>query len=382
MRRSLNADILYYMFEAASMSRWNDHLRTLDLTELDKQAHKAVIAWTIGRSEEDSGTKVDWDSIMENCLFGFLQRIALTDLKPQIYHKIADEKRKEVAEYVLDTFDKKVPDANGAFREKFRDYLYSEHTDRENGIIDAAHYLATKWEFDTIYEVNRSVYGIEKTRRSIYSQVGQFGYLAGVSDIVDSSSGLYRFINTVGQLRFQQRWSRTPRVPKTTVLGHSVLVAFSVLLNDMDSGISGRRRYFDFFSALFHDLPEVLTKDVITPVKNSVDGLRELLEETEHELVEAEIMPLIPAGWRTELGFMAYDPFTDSDEPPRNGRQIKACDMMGAWMEAHLSIRYGISNKTLRDGVAGAERRFRDEPDLERSIGAGEIMERFRSMDI
>ena len=382
MQRALNADILYYMFEAASMSRWNDHLRTLDLTELDKQAHKAVIAWAIAKSEEDAGRQVDWKAIVESCLFAFLERIALTDLKPQIYHKIASEKRKEVSDYVLATFDSQVPDADEGFRDRFREYLYSPRDRREDGIIDAAHYLATKWEFDTIYDVNRSVYGIEKTRRSIYDQVGKFGYLAGVEDIVDSSSGLNRFVNTVGQLRFQQRWSRTPRVPKTTVLGHSVLVAFSVLLNDMDRGVAGRRLYFDFFSALFHDLPEVLTKDVITPVKNSVDGLRELLEETEHELVEAEIMPLIPAAWRPELGFMAYDPFSDSEEPPRNGRQIKACDMMGAWMEAHLSTRYGISNKTLRDGMAGAEKRFRDELDLEASIGANAIMERFRSMDI
>ena len=56
--RALNADIIYYMFDAANMSRWNDHLRTLDLSELDKQAHKAVIAWVIGKSEEDAGRPV------------------------------------------------------------------------------------------------------------------------------------------------------------------------------------------------------------------------------------------------------------------------------------------------------------------------------------
>ena len=41
---ALSAELLYLFFDSANMHRWNDHLRPLDLTELDKQAHKASIA--------------------------------------------------------------------------------------------------------------------------------------------------------------------------------------------------------------------------------------------------------------------------------------------------------------------------------------------------
>ena len=34
-------------YEAASIQRWNDHVRPVELTELDKQAHKMVIAYVI-----------------------------------------------------------------------------------------------------------------------------------------------------------------------------------------------------------------------------------------------------------------------------------------------------------------------------------------------
>ena len=118
-QRALNADIMYYMFDAANMSRWNDHLRTLDLSELDKQAHKAVIAWVIGKAEEDAGRPVEWRTVIEHTLFSFLQRIALTDLKPQVFHKIAKEKKDEVNAYVLGFFDTNIPNTSPAFRKLF-----------------------------------------------------------------------------------------------------------------------------------------------------------------------------------------------------------------------------------------------------------------------
>ena len=36
--------LLLKIYEAAPMQRWNDQIRTVELTELDKQAHKMVIA--------------------------------------------------------------------------------------------------------------------------------------------------------------------------------------------------------------------------------------------------------------------------------------------------------------------------------------------------
>jgi len=198
-----------------------------------------------------------------------------------------------------------------------------------------------------------------------------------VKEITTSGSGLYKFVDIVGQLRFQQRWARTPRIPKTTVLGHSLLVADMVYLNDCDNGVRGEQAYYDFFTALFHDLPEVLTKDVITPVKTSVSGLPDLLEGIEHELMESTIMPLIPEGWRKDLRFMAYDPFSDSATPARNGRSIKACDWMAAWMEAHISIMYGISSEALRNGKLEMGRKLTVEGSYGDTICAADIITDF-----
>lgn len=380
--RALNANMLYYLFDSSNMHRWNDHLRTLDLTELDKQAHKAAITWVLGRCEQDAGHDIDWEAVVRKCLYSFMQRIALTDLKPQVFHRIKQEKAEEVSRYVIEEFDRRVPDTSKVFRDGFIDFLRDEGDSREDHIVNAAHYLATKWEFDTIYDVNRSIYGIEVTRGEIDDQIGLHSDLVGVSALTDRSTGLSKFVDVVGQLRFQQRWARTPRMPKTTVLGHSLLVADTVYLNDMDNGISGEQILDDFYTGLFHDFPEVLTKDVITPVKTNVNGLPDLLEGIEHDMVENNIMSLIPEGWRDSLRYMAYDPFSNTESPKRNGRQIKAADWMAAWMEAHISMCYGVTSRTLREGVVEIAGKLTQPGGQGETIDAEGLLEEFRVMDI
>jgi len=41
------------LFSAASMQRWNDKMRPVDLSELDKQSHKMIIAYLLGKLEEE-----------------------------------------------------------------------------------------------------------------------------------------------------------------------------------------------------------------------------------------------------------------------------------------------------------------------------------------
>ena len=378
---ALNANILYLFFNSANMNRWNDHMRPVDLTELDKQAHKAAIAWVLAKFEESSGKTIDWRRIIEHTMFSFIQRAVLTDLKPQVFHKIASERRGPVNDYVLSEFDRLVPDSDPGFRARFEEYLGDPKSTPEDAVIRAAHYLATRWEFNLIYDSNRSLYGIEGTRREINEQIEQHTDLIGVREIM-ATEETFDFIDLIGQLRFQQRWARTPRIPKTTVLGHSLMVADMMYLHDLDSGAADREVYNDFYSGLFHDLPEVLTKDVISPIKENVSGLAAILEDYEHDLVESTIMPLLKEEWRDEFRHMVYEPFTDVDIPGfgrRNGTDLKACDLMAAYMEANISRRYGISSNTLLEGERGIRDKLIDKG---RGIGAQRLVEDLDRMRI
>ena len=377
---ALNANRMYLFFESANMHRWNDHIRPLDLTELDKQAHKAAIAWVLGKTEESAGNPVSWRKIIENTMFSFIQRSVLTDLKPQVFYKITQEKSAEVNAFIISEVRRSVPDFDSDLLSRFEEFLGSDQKSLEDDIIRAAHYLATRWEFELIYESNRSLYGIDQTRKEISQQIGQFIHLKGVSEIL-AEGHPYDFIDLVGQLRFQQRWARTPRIPRTSVLGHSLMVADAMYLADVDAKEDERTVYNDFYTALFHDLPEVLTKDVISPIKASIGGLESILQEYEHEQIDNVIMPLLNPDWRDEFRFMVYDPFHDEEGGRfgrRKGYDIKTCDLYAAYMEAMISRSYGVTSNSLAQG----ETQLREKLMSRKGLDAKALVEGLGKMQI
>ena len=134
-RPALNAHILYLFVDSANMHRWNDHLRPVDLTEMDKQAHKAAISWLLGKYEEKNGRKVDWRRLIEHQMFSFIQRSVMTDLKPQVFHKIVQDRKAEVNAFVISEFDRLVPDSDPGFRDRLVSYLDSDSRSLEDEIV-------------------------------------------------------------------------------------------------------------------------------------------------------------------------------------------------------------------------------------------------------
>src|SRR5512139_3866595 len=113
-------ELIERFFEAASIQRWNDHVRPVEFTELDKQAHKMVIAYVVARFEEtERETEIDWLRLIEGGLFEFLQRVILTDIKPPVFHKMMTRKGRELNEWVLRQLDRDMAGLKGDFLEHF-----------------------------------------------------------------------------------------------------------------------------------------------------------------------------------------------------------------------------------------------------------------------
>lgn len=365
------------IFSAASMTRWNDHARPGQFTELAKQAHKMIIAWVIARCEEDQGRPLDWVRLIEGGLFEFLQRMVLTDIKPPVFHRMMERHGQKLNRLVLERLAGPFESLGGGFWGRFRSYLEERpFSGREKVILRAAHFLATDWEFRMIYRFNRDLWGIEETRREIESRVEEHIDLAGVREIMIrrgmTDKGLFAFIDLCGQLRFQVRWAQLPRVPATSVLEHLLVVASLSYFASLERGSSPRRLRNAFYGGLFHDLPEVLTRDIISPVKRSVEGIEELIKEYEKESMETRLLPLLPEGWRREIRYLTEEEFSnkvrdpsdggvhiglgssemdslyDTDEwDPFDGSLIEACDKLAAMVEAAVSIRNGVRPPTL-----------------------------------
>ncbi len=365
--------LLDKIYEAASIQRWNDHVRPVEFTELDKQAHKMILAYVLGKLEESEGhAQIDWLKLIEGGIFEFFPRVILTDIKAPVFHKLMSKKGREINVLVLQKIDEDIKGLGGDFRDNFRNYLFDSNYARfEKRILKAAHYLATNWEFQIIYNTAPFIYGIDKTKEEIENQIEDHYDLIGVQKLALRKKS-FGFIDLCAQLRFQHRWAHSPRVPKTSVLGHMLIVAMMSYFCSLEIGACPKRTYNNFFSGLFHDLPEVLTRDIVSPVKTSVEGLDEIIKDYERMQFEERILPLLPPSMRDEVVYFIQDEFSNKiiedgevrkDIPgpqmvlynqdaysPVDGEVIHACDKLAAFIEASLSIMHGISSQHLQEG--------------------------------
>lgn len=393
--------IIERFYDAASIQRWNDHVRPGELTELDKQAHKMLIAFVLAKYEiSERNANISWIGLIEGGLFEFLHRLILTDIKPPVFHQMMARKGKELNEWVLEQLGPDITPIKGDFAVRFREYLLEdpEYHKIEKKILRAAHYLATNWEFKIIYTMNPFLYGIERTKEEIENEIEDYFDLIGVQKISLGKKS-FGFIDLCGQLRFQQRWAQSPRLPKTSVLGHMLIVAMLSYLCSLEINACDRRVYNNYFGGLFHDLPEVLTRDIVSPIKSSIQGLQDLIKEYEGIQVEERILPLLPPTWHNEMRFFVEDEFENkiikegkiikglpSEEiakeynqdqfSPLDGKIIKACDHLAAFIEASLSIKYGVKSPHLEDGKRRLQEMYQGK--IIAGINFGEIFDYFK----
>ena len=366
------------VFDAAYMQRWNDKVRPVEMVELDKQAHKMVIAFFLGKFEEKTAG-FDWIEVIEGGLFELLQRLVITDLKPPIFYKIkADrEKYRKLNEWVFHEIGPIISPLGRDFCGRFKAYFRNSSGSINRKILSAAHFYATKWEFDILERANPRGYEMAAIKEDLQRKQDQYSDLAGMVRLREQSR--YRdFIDLCGQLRFQARWANLHRIPKTSVIGHSLFVAILSYFFSLEIGACDRRRVNNYFTGLFHDLPEVLTRDIISPVKRSVEGLDELIKQYEKEQMEREVYGLIPKDWHKEVRTYTEREFDSiitlkgrrkklgSDEinakynsdiyNPRDGALVKAADSLAAFVEAYVAIRNGSYSREFQE----AKLAFRD----------------------
>ncbi len=397
----MKKELIEFLYEAANIQRWNDHIRPRDFTDLDKQAHKMILAYVLGRYEElHQREKIDWVALIEGGLYEFLHRLVLTDLKPPVFYTLMSERGKELNKWVLERLYDIIKDIPANFCENFERYLLdNEFKAPEKRILKAAHYLATNWEFKIIYKMSSDFYGIEYTKAMIDDELEEHYDLLGVQKIALEKK-TYNFIDLVGQLRFQQRWAHTPRLPKTSVLGHMLIVAMFAYFLSIKLGACPKRIYNNYFAALFHDLPEVLTRDIISPVKRSVEGLEEVIKEYEKRQINEKLLPLLPPAWHAEFLYLLDNEFTNKiicneeiqffeggDIPkeynmdrysPLDGELVRACDQLAAYTEAVLSIEHGVKTRQLEEGRNLIYKGYKDK--IIADIDVGKIFRDFTSL--
>ena len=395
--RSIRKSLLQFIFSGASMRRWNDKLRPVELFELDKQAHKMIAAFllwqqnTAGMSDEEQ-RRIGID-IIEGGIFDYFYRLIITDIKPPVFYRIKanSEHYRELTAWTLKELEPRIRPLDEDFWQRLTAY-HSRPAEESNALSDrilsAAHMYASRWEFCLIEPLNGFDEEIKEIGPSFNKRLLALKDVDGVNELLaGSGTALARMANLCGQLRFQIRWAQTPRVPATSVLGHMFIVAVYSYLFSLYLDGCPQRRINDFYCGLFHDLAELLTRDIITPVKRSVAQLPEIIHQYEDEELHSKILdPLEQEGYghirerldyylglttksefhdtfRTDQGIQKADGFADlqarcNDDrfDPKDGQLIKACDNLAAFIEAYSSIHNSLGSPHLYEAMARMRR--------------------------
>lgn len=381
----MNKNLALRIFEGFSIQRWNDMVRPFDMVEMDKAAEKMVIAYVLGKYEENKGHFIDWNWMIYASLFDLLKKISLCDIKAPVQQMLKKEFPQEfmrLNEWVLNQYKQLLTDKDLFSRftiyigQKAGSFPIPKELEASVYVYNAASKYSTIRELEMLSFVN------EKERyQNIYTELQSdlqaYLNLEGLQKLITHQKE-FSFLLKIEQLRFQTRWNQTPRVPATSVLGHCFYVAIMTLLLGRESNplMCNKRVVNNFFSALFHDLPESVTRDIISPVKQATDDLPNIVKKIEDEIVNKELVPLMQDFYVKEVIYYTNDEFenriqNDKGEiqflsweelnnnynldkyNPVDGKLVRICDHLSALMEADISIKHGITSSHLQGGRDG-----------------------------
>ncbi|MDR2504133.1 MAG: HD domain-containing protein [Deltaproteobacteria bacterium] len=386
----IRKSLLQFVFAGAYMKRWNDKLRPMEFIEADKQAHKMILAWILCRLNAGGLSPVQRlaleQEVVERAMFDYFLRLVITDIKPPVFYRIRrnPEHYRDLAMWALNELEPLFIGLEGDFWLRLKEHLLSpDKNDLASRILDAAHTFASGWELNLLSGMNSFDPEMPEIIRDFERKLAQREDLIGFKAMLGpDKTALGDFAKLCGQLRFQKRWSQTPRIPETSVMGHMFFVACYAYFFSLAVGAGTARRVNNFFCALFHDLPELLTRDIISPVKKSVHDLDSLIRAYEEEELHRRVFaPLRKEGWadltarlvyylgleigsefsecimengraRRIEGFNAlHASYNDDAHDPKDGELIKVCDNLAAFIEAYTATRNGISADELRNGM-------------------------------
>ncbi|MFO7735657.1 MAG: HD domain-containing protein [bacterium] len=364
------------IFKGFSVKRWNDLLRPVEFVEMDKVGEKMIIAYLIGTFEEKAGKDISWEKIIYAGFFELLRKIVLSDIKAPVLGMIketAPDEYRKLNEWVVSCYEGIITDEE--LLDSFRKYVKTEDEsgDLSDKIAKAAHKFSTLREFEILKSMNPSSSKIKQVEKELFRDVDKFMDLKAFQ-LLMLRHPPFEFLEITEEMRYQIRWGQSQRTPQTTVLGHSLFTACItlLLLRESPGPLSSARLFNGFFSALFHDLPEAVTRDIISPVKRATENLPEVVKKIENIFIQKELEPKMHPFFKKELFHFTTDEFENRilkngktekvsykklrehyDSPeysPIDGKLIEAADKISAFLEADRSINHGIISEDIKKG--------------------------------
>ena len=323
-----------------SMQRWNNYPRVEDVCHLDNIGFVMHVSLFLAHLEEQNGNSVDKEFLLKRIMFQSLNKLILSD--------ISSGTRDYIMKFDSEIFSKLEEKATGVILDKEAPQYIKN--DMESVLKDTLHSLELKiiaWakQYAAYREclVNQRVFVdmYEVPLRCINKELEQKREDLKSLDILLSNDNYIKFLSHIRRLSHSIRWNQERRNFPISVMSHLVIITYIVYIIWMIENESGKNYYIEelMLRTIYHDIPEAITGDIITPTKKAVPGFDTLLEKVEEQMMDDYIFSYVWEEYKQEVFSYMLHPFEWD-----LGKVAKYADIVCALLEAKVEVNHGSEN--------------------------------------
>ncbi|MDD2892135.1 MAG: HD domain-containing protein [Candidatus Gracilibacteria bacterium] len=326
-------------FRGLSVYRWNNFPRLEQVSANDHIAFSLHIAILLASIiEEEKGVRYDRDYIFRKVFFSSFSTFVHSDMSSEVKDQIKQKNPEIYAELENIVYEMlqswNLPDWMKIDMQEIHDEQKGQcvHT-KENDLIAFSKLWASYYEAYFSNEVYLDVYRPAMNIIEKKMQQSRFDIFREYLDInPEQQNDLERFLLSMRRLQSSYRWNSMRRRYPISVMSHLFITSFFAYIIGNIEGKDKQEITHMMMIALFHDIPEAITGDIVAPTKKAIEGFEPLLVIVEKELVDKYLLGYIRKyRFSIEYEHLMLDPWNQID-----GKLVKLADNFSALFEAKL----------------------------------------------
>ena len=329
------------IFRGTSIMRWNNFPRIENVSTTDNLAFVSHITLLLSSIlKEKENIEVNELYIFKKIMFDSLKTFILSDINSDVKNrikiknsKISDELDDKIYNFLLGT---NIPDSI-KFEMKFiNENKNNEKYKIENDLISFAKQVAVWYEVLTNSKVYPDVY--ENVMVSVEDKLRNEKYSLFLKYInpFQTNNDLGKYLLNIRRLQWNYRWNMHKKIYQISVMSHLYITFFLLYIIWKIEEKSESDLLELLKIAIFHDIPEAITWDIVWPTKRAVPWLEELIAEVETDMLDEYFLIFLD-------NFKFKDDFKRYMLKPwewENWKLAKMADIFSSLFESKLEVSY------------------------------------------
>ena len=317
-----------------SMKRWNNFPRIENISTLDNLWYTLHIALFLAQIEEKNWNKINKEFIIKKTIFDSFKNLILSDINSWTKNYI----EKNDKEIFLKLSSKSIKyllsfDAPEYIKKDILDTLNNKTFKKELLIIKWAKKIAWLHEANINAKIYTEIYTpiLTEINNSLDEIIKN---LPSLKILLDNKDSVLYLLN-IRRLSHCMRWNQKNRLFPISVMSHLAFITFITYIITMIENQNNKNLNMEnmLFRALYHDIPEAITWDIITPTKKAVPWFLEILEKVENDMMNDVLFCHIDNDYKNFIKEFMLNPFIWE-----NWKYVKYADILSALFEAKIEV--------------------------------------------